>query len=74
MLGFVFKNSVSKVVLDARPNPVLKLNGVDKKLKVFQTQVDHMQTNLAQSCSHTNMTAMKPAGKKAKGEGVMEIE
>jgi hypothetical protein len=25
MLGFVFENSVSKAVLDARPNPVLKL-------------------------------------------------
>jgi hypothetical protein len=69
MLGFVFKNSVSKAVLDARPNPVLKLNGVDELLKVFWKQVDHMQTNLAQICAHTNMTAMKPVGKKVKGGG-----
>jgi hypothetical protein len=30
MLGFVFENSVSKAVLDARPNPVLKFNGLDE--------------------------------------------
>ena len=35
MLGFVFENSVSKAVLDARPNPVLKLNVVDEQMKVF---------------------------------------
>jgi hypothetical protein len=42
MLGFVFENSVSKAVLDACPNPVLKLNGVDEQLKVFSATVDHM--------------------------------
>ena len=35
MLRFVFENSVSKAVLDARPNPVLKLNVVDEQMKVF---------------------------------------
>jgi hypothetical protein len=69
MLGFVFENSVSKAVLDARPNPVLKLNGVDEQLKVFWKTVDHMQINLAQICAHANMTAMKLVGKKAKGGG-----
>ena len=66
MLGFVFENSISKAVLDARPNPVLKLNGVDKQLKVSRATVDHMQTNLAQIHTHANMAAMKPGGKKAK--------
>ena len=74
MLGFVFENSVSKAVLDACPNPVLKLNGVDKQLKAFWATVDHMQTNLVQICAHASMAAMKPVGKKAKGGGVMEIE
>ena len=74
MLGFVFENSVSKAVLDARPNPVLKLNGVDEQLKVFRATVDHIQTNLAQIRAHANMNAMKPVGKKAKGGAVAEIE
>ena len=74
MLGFVFENSVSKAVLDARPNPVLKLNVVDKQMKVFRATVDHIQTNLAQIRAHSNMVAMKPVGKKAKGGGMMEIE
>jgi hypothetical protein len=42
MLGFVFENSVSKAVLDARPNPVLKFIGVDEQLKVFWATVDHI--------------------------------
>ena len=74
MLGFVFKNSLSKAVLDTRPNPVLKFIGVDEQLKVFWATVDHIQTNLAQICAHANMAAMKPVGKKAKGEAVLEIE
>jgi predicted nucleic acid-binding Zn-ribbon protein len=74
MLGFVFENSVLKAVLDARPNPVLKLNGVDEQLKVFRATVDHIQTNLAQIRAHANMAAMKPVGKKAKGGAVAEIE
>ena len=74
MLGFVFKNSVLKAVLDAHPNPVLKLNGVDEQLKVFWAMVDHMQTNLAQIHAHANMAAMKPEGKKAKWGGVAEID
>ena len=74
MLGFVFENSVSKAVLDARPNLVLKLNGVDEQLKVFRATVDHIQTNLAQIRAHANMAAMKPVGKKAKGGAVAEIE
>ena len=51
MLGFVFENSVSKAVLDARPNPVLKLIGLDEQLKVIRASVDHIQTNLAWSLS-----------------------
>jgi hypothetical protein len=74
MLGFVFKTSVLKAVLDAHPNPVLKLNGVDEQLKVFWAMVDHMQTNLEQICAHANMTAMKPRGKKAKWGGVVKID
>jgi hypothetical protein len=35
MLGFVFENSVSKAILDARPNAILKVNGLDKQLKVI---------------------------------------
>ena len=66
MLGFVFENSVSKAVLDARPNPILKLNGVDEQLRVFRASVDHIQTNLSQIRAHTNMAAMKSVGKKAK--------
>ncbi len=74
MLGFVFENSMSKAVLDARPNPVLKFIGVDEQLKVFWAMVDHIQTNLVQIRAHTNMAAMKPVGKKAKGGAVLEIE
>ncbi len=66
MLGFVFENSVSKAGLDARPNPVLRLNGVDKQIKAVRACVDHMQTNLGQIRVHTNMAAMKPLEKKAK--------
>ena len=74
MLGFVFENSVLKAVLDAHPNLVLKLNVVVKQMKVIQATVDHIQTNLAQIHAHSNMVAMKPVGKKAKGGGMMEIE
>jgi hypothetical protein len=66
MLGFVFENSVSKAVLDARPNPILMKNGVDEQLKVFRASMDHINTNLSQIRAHTNMAAMKPVGKKAK--------
>ena len=74
MLCFVFENSVSKAVLDACPNPVLKFIGMDKQLKVFWATVDHIQTNLVQIRADTNMAAMKPVGKKAKGGAVLEIE
>ena len=74
MLGFVFENRVSKAVLDGRPNPVLKLNGMDDQLKVLWATVDHVQTNLAQIRAHANMVAMKPVGKKAKGGAVAEID
>ena len=74
MLGFVFEISVSKAVLDACPNPVLKLNGVDEQLKVFWAMVDHMQTNLAQIHAHSNMAAMQPGGKKAQWGEVAGID
>ena len=32
MLGFVFENSVSKAVLDARPNPVIKVLAMEERL------------------------------------------
>ncbi len=73
MLGFVFENSVSKAILDARPNAILKVNGLDKQLKVIQARMDHMQTNLSQICVHANMPAMKLLAKKQKG-GLQEIE
>ncbi len=75
MLGFVFENSVSKAILDARPNPILKINGLDEQLKVIRAGMDHVQTNLMQIRAHVNMAAMKPLAKKAKaGAGVAEIE
>ena len=40
MLGFVFENSVSKAVLDARPNPVLKVLAMEEKLKGMQAGLD----------------------------------
>lgn len=66
MLGFVFENSVSKAVLDSRPNPVLRVNGLTEELKVARANIDHIHTNLSQIRAHTNMTAMKPLGKRAK--------
>ncbi len=74
MLGFVFENSVSKVVLDAHPNQVLKMNGFEEQLKLVRGTIDHMQTNLSQICTHTSMPAMKPLAKKAKTGSVVEIE
>jgi hypothetical protein len=74
MLGFVFENSVSKAVLDARPNPVLKLVGLDEQLKVIRATMDHFQTNLGQVRAQANMPAMKPMGKKARIGGVDFIE
>ncbi len=59
MLGFVFENSMSKAVLDACPNPILKVNGLDAQLKVIRAGMDHMQTNLAQIRAHGNKAAMK---------------
>jgi hypothetical protein len=73
MLGFVFENSVSKAVLDAHPNVILKVNGLDKQLKVIWARMDHMQTNLSQICVHANMPTMKLLAKKAKGS-VQEIK
>jgi hypothetical protein len=70
MLGFVFKNSVSKAVLDAHPNLVLKLIGLDEQLKAIQALADHIQTNLAQVRAHGNMAVMKPLGKKARKDGM----
>ena len=74
ILGFVFENSVSKAVLDARPNPVLKLISLDEQLKVIRASVDHIQTNLAQVRARANMAAMKPLVKKARKDGVESIE
>jgi hypothetical protein len=74
MLGFVFKNSVSKAVLDARPNTVLKMIGLDEQVKAIRALVDHIQTNLAQVWAHGNMAAMKLLGKKAKKDGVEAID
>ncbi len=71
MLGFVFENSVSKAVLEARPNPILRMNGLDEQLKLVRGMINHMQTNLGQIRVHTNMAAMKPLAKKAK---VAELE
>ena len=62
MLGFVFKNSVSKAVF--------KMIGLDEQLKTIRASVDHIQTNLAQVWAHGNMAAMKPLGKKATKDGV----
>ncbi len=67
--GFVFKNSVSKAILDAHPNPVLKLNGLEDQLKLIWGTMDHMQTNLFRIRAHGNMVAMKLLAKKAKGGG-----
>ncbi len=47
MLGFVFKNSVSKAFLDACPNLILKVNNLDDQLNVIRARMDHMQTNFA---------------------------
>ena len=74
MLGFVFENSVSKAVLDARPNPVLKLVGLDEQLKSMRATMDHMQTNLGQVRAQANMPAMKSQAKKARIGGVEIIE
>ncbi len=74
MLGFVFKNSISKAVLDARPNPVLKLVGLDEQLKSMRATMDHMQTNLGQVRAQANMPAMKLLAKKAWIGGVEIIE
>ena len=74
MLGFVFKNSISKAVLDARPNTVLKMIGLDEQVKAIRALVDHIQTNLAQVWAHGNMAVMKPLGKKAKKDGVEAID
>jgi len=52
--------------LDAQPNPVLRLNGVDEQIKAVRASVDHMQMNLGQIRVHTNMAAMRPLAKKAK--------
>jgi hypothetical protein len=71
MLGFVFENSVSKAVLDARPNLVLKLVGLDEQLKVIRATMDHIQTNLGQVWAQANMPAM---AKKARIGGVEIIE
>ncbi len=74
MLGFVFENSISKAVLDARPNPVLEMIRLEEQLKAIRVLVDHIQTNLAQVRAHGNMAVMKPLGKKAKKDGVEAID
>ena len=50
MLGFVFENSVSKAVLNARPNEILKFTGLDEQMKVIKAGMDHMQTNCLGPC------------------------
>ncbi len=74
MLGFVFKNSVSKAVLDVHPNQVLKMNGFEEQLKLVRGMINHMQTILSLICTHASMPAMKPLAKNAKTGGLMEIE
>ncbi len=74
MLGFVFKNSVSKVVLDARPNPVLKMVGLFEQLKAIRATMDRFQKNLGQVRAQANMPAMKPMAKKARIGGVEIIK
>jgi hypothetical protein len=74
MLGFDFESSVSKAVLDARPNLVLKLVGLDEQLKSMRASMDHMQTNLGQVQAQANMPAMKSLAKKARIGGVEIIE
>ena len=69
MLVFAFENSVSKAVLDARPNPILKMVGLDEQVKALRASMDHMRTNLVQVWAHGNMVAMKPLRKKAKKDG-----
>ena len=71
MLGFVFENSVSKAGLDARPNPILKVTGLEGQLQTIKASMDQIQTNLAQVRSHAGMPAMKPLAKKAR---VAEID
>ncbi len=73
MLGFVFENSVSKAVLDAHPNAILKVNGLDGEIKSIKAGMDQIQTNLAQIQTHANMQAMKPLTKKTKF-AVVEID
>ncbi len=72
MLGFVFENSVSKAVMDAPPNALLRVNGLDEQIKVMRARIDHMQTNLLQIRTQANMPAMKPLAKRAKS-GVPEF-
>ena len=71
MLGFVFENSISKAVLDACPNAILKVNGLDEQLKTIKAGMDQIQANLAQIRANAGMPAMKPLAKKAK---VAEID
>jgi hypothetical protein len=42
MLGFIFENSVLKAMLDTRPNPILKLTGLEEQLKLVWGIMDHM--------------------------------
>jgi hypothetical protein len=71
---FVFKNSVSKAMLDAHPNLVMKMVGLDKQVKALRATLDHMQTNLVQVRAHGNMAAMKPVRKRARKDGVEFID
>ena len=65
MLGFVFENSVSKAVMDARPNPILKFNGLDEQVKSIKSVLDHIQTNLVQIRTNAVMPAMSKKAKVA---------
>ena len=71
LLGFVFENSVSKAVLDAQPNPILKVIGLNEQLKTIKAGMDQIQTNLAQIRAHAGMLAMEPLAKKAE---VVELD
>ena len=42
MLGFVFKNSVCKAVLNAHPNSVLKVYRLDEQLKTIKARMDQI--------------------------------
>jgi hypothetical protein len=67
--GFVFENSVLKAILDARPNPMLKLNKLEEQLRSIQGAMDHMQTNLSQISMSVELGSHETACKGGQGQG-----